>query len=61
MHSQAEKEAERATKWAGMAQHAQHCGEDLHTFIVNSKVRANTKPEYGSRLMNCMLVHQACL
>lgn len=39
MHiSQAEKEAERATKWAGMAQHAQLHGEDLHTFIVNSKV-----------------------
>ncbi|CDH53988.1 gtpase activating protein [Lichtheimia corymbifera JMRC:FSU:9682] len=34
---QAEKEAERATKWAGMAKHAQLCGEDLHTFIVNSK------------------------
>lgn len=38
MHSQAEKEAERATKWAGMAQHAQLHGEDLHTFSVDSKV-----------------------
>lgn len=36
--SQAEKEAERATKWAGMAQHAQLHGEDLHTFSVDSKV-----------------------
>ncbi len=38
MHSQAEKEAERATKWAGMAQHAQLHGEDLQTFSVDSKV-----------------------
>ncbi|KAI7887518.1 RabGAP/TBC [Lichtheimia hyalospora FSU 10163] len=34
---QAEKEAERATKWAGMAQHVQLDGEDLHRFNVNTK------------------------
>ena len=62
MHSQAEKEAERATKWAGMAQHVQLDGEDLHRFNVNTKVCLENTIQISSATQRLYdLVHQACV